>query len=159
MNPGNLPTSRSTVINGSTEDYYGPEVADNLFYFLMCLAVNGIFCTTLLGMFVDDPSFRDSRLYGFLFGGFQEESKSGELLLPEESKGGSGKGLLRGIKGLGGKDLDRVDFKSSLCLFGEASLNRKGAFLSLYQRPTQIFGEGTELKTVSLDVVLSMKHF
>lgn len=85
MNPLNQPTSLVSHIDGHDEFYYPASVSGQFPYLLYALAAYGIFTTTFLGIFLDDPTFKESSLYKKVFNrSLDLGNGTGQLLLDPE---------------------------------------------------------------------------
>ena len=67
VNPSNQPTSEFSIINGQREYYFAPDITKNFPRMIWSLAILGVFTACVLGLFLDDPSFRQSKLYCLFF--------------------------------------------------------------------------------------------
>ena len=86
MNPNNEPTSRMSMIDGHPEYYYSKTVTSRFPFLLWALMGYGIFTTSLLGLFLSDPTFAGSMLYKKMFGKSRNLESSESLLLKWEKQ-------------------------------------------------------------------------
>ena len=148
MNPFNLPASEVAIIDGSPEHYFGTRVSKNFLYLMIGLIANTVVCCTVLGFFVDDPTFEKSALYRCIYGERTIHGVKVGRVKEDGFEGFQRKESFASEKFGRMKSLDAVDLGVL-----ESVLRKRGGTgkhcQSLYQAPGDWFESQIEMRTVS----------